>query len=195
MTIFDVVVNTDDLVVLGPPNVIDVAVSVGRQGNRGSTYYVGSGNPNISSVSENVFGETITPITGDLFINTSSGAEYGWLYVYNPKIVGNQWDEALRLQPPFTSFNEELTFSSGVATMTTPISNILPPGVVQNDPDKYIVNITSNYDNPVAVSISSKSIVSSNLEVELKAVKYDIATSTWSTPSETLELSVNITVI
>ena len=41
MAIFDVVVNTDDLVVLGPPDVIDLAISVGQQGNRGATFMRG----------------------------------------------------------------------------------------------------------------------------------------------------------
>lgn len=195
MTVFDVLVNTDDLVVLGPPEVIDLAVSIGRQGNRGATFYVGSGNPNIESVSQNVFGDTVAPISGDLFINVSTGAEYGWLYVYNPKVVGDQWDQILRLQPPTVYFQEELTLTSGLGTMDIPLSDILPTGFVQNNPDNYIVNITPISDNPVAASITSKTLVSSNLEVDIKAAKFDISGSTWSAPSETMDFSVSISVI
>lgn len=195
MTVFDVLVNTDDLVVLGPPEVIDLAVSIGRQGNRGATFYVGSGNPNIESVSQNVFGDTVAPISGDLFINVSTGAEYGWLYVYNPKVVGDQWDQILRLQPPTVYFQEELTLTSGLGTMAIPLSDILPTGFVQNNPDNYIVNITPISDNPVAASITSKTLVSSNLEVDIKAAKFDISGSTWSAPSETMDFSVSISVI
>ena len=81
MAIFDVVVNTDDLVVLGPPDVVDVSISIGEKGDRGATFYAASGNPNSTAISQNIFGSSVTPIAGDLFINTATGDEYGWLYI------------------------------------------------------------------------------------------------------------------
>jgi len=82
-TIFDVVVNTDDLVVLAPPSVITVGVDFGPRGQRGATFYAGSGSPNSTTVSENVFGDLITPVEGDIYINVASGAAFGWLFIYN----------------------------------------------------------------------------------------------------------------
>lgn len=193
MSIFDVVVNTDDLVVLGPPDVIDLAISIGQQGNRGATFYAGAGNPNDSSVSQNIFGTTITPVAGDIFINTALGSEYGWLYIYNPKVVGNQWDQVLKLQQPFYAIDEEITFTSGSATLSIPLASILPSGVTESDPDKYIVTFTPNASDPVVVTVNSKSIVSTNLQLTLEGIKY--ASSTWAVLNETINLYTHVAVV
>ena len=38
----DVLLNTDDVVVIGPPESIDLLVDIGPQGTRGSKFIVGS---------------------------------------------------------------------------------------------------------------------------------------------------------
>lgn len=193
MTIFDVVVNTDDLVVLGPPDVIDLSVSIGEQGKRGATFYVGSGDPNNIIISQNIFGESLVPVNGDIFINTATGPEYGWLYVYNPKIVGNNWDQVLRLQQPFYAIEKEAIFSSGLSTISIPLSSILPPGVSESDPDKYIVTITPKALDPVVLSINSKSIVSSNLQFVVDGIKF--SSPSWSALNETINIYIHIAVV
>lgn len=192
MAIFDVVVNTDDLVVLGPPDVIDVAVSIGEKGNRGATFYVGSGNPNLASVSQNIFGESVTPISGDLFINTSIGDEYGWLYVYNPKVVGDQWDQVLKLQPPIYSTQIETTFSSGLSTISIPIADIVVNNVGLTS-SNFNITMTPVFSDPVLLTINSRSINGSNLDIVVEGLKY--ASSTWTQLSETINISTNITVV
>jgi hypothetical protein len=193
MAIFDVVVNTDDLVVLGPPDVIDLAISIGQQGNRGATFYAGAGNPNDSSVSQNIFGTTITPVAGDIFINTALGSEYGWLYIYNPKVVGNQWDQVLKLQQPFYAIDEQVILTAGVATLAIPLANILPSGVTESDPDKYIVTLTPEGSDPIVLTVNSKTIVSTNLNIIVEAIKY--TSSTWSALNETINIYVHIAVV
>lgn len=196
MAIFDVVVNTDDLVVLGPPDVIDLVVSIGEQGNRGATFYAGAGNPNDISISQNIFGENITPVAGDIFINTALGVEYGWLYIYNPKIVGNQWDQALKLQSPFYAIDDEITFTDGEATLSIPLSNILPSGITESDPNKYIVTITPQALNPTVITVNSKTIVSTNLQLSLEGIKYiPLPTPTWSALDETINLYIHVAVV
>jgi hypothetical protein len=193
MSIFDVVVNTDDLVVLGPPDVIDLAISIGQQGNRGATFYAGAGNPNDLSVSQNIFGIIITPVAGDIFINTALGSEYGWLYIYNPKIVGNQWDQVLKLQQPFYAIEEQITFTSGSAIASIPLANILPSGVTESDPDKYIVTLTPKASDPVVLTVNSKSIIATNLSISLEGIKY--SSSAWSALDETINIYVHIAVV
>ena len=196
MAIFDVVVNTDDLVVLGPPDIIDLAISIGEQGVRGATFYAGSGSPNEISVSQNIFGENITPVAGDIFINTAIGPEYGWLYIYNPKVVGNQWDQVLKLQKPFYAIDKEATFDEGLSSILIPLSDIITSGAVESDPNKYIVSLTANASNPVVITINQKIINSSSLQLDLEAIKY-IATPTpaWSALDETINLYIHIAVI
>ena len=193
MAIFDVVVNTDDLVVLGPPDVIDLAVSIGQQGQRGSTFYAGAGDPNNLTISENVFAQNITPIAGDLFINIATGPEYGWLYVYNPKVVGNQWDQVLRLQSPNFASSYQKIFSLGETELSIPLSSILPPNFSQTDPDKYIVSITPIAENPTVLTIKSKSIASGNLNLTITGIEF--VSSSWSSIDDPVIFSISISVI
>ena len=192
MAIFDVVINTDDLVVLGPPDVIDLAISIGEKGNRGATFYAGSGNPNLLTVSENIFGISLFPVSGDLFINVAIGDEYGWLYIYNPKIVGNQWDQILKMQPAIYSSKVSSTFSAGITTISVPISNI----IVNNTgllADNFKISLTPYLSDPVALSINSKSISGSNLNIVVEAVKY--SSSVWSSVTGIMSLDLIITVV
>jgi hypothetical protein len=193
-TIFDVVVNTDDLVVLAPPAQIDVGIDFGPQGQRGATFYAGSGNPNDASVAENVFGDIIIPVGGDLFINTAAGANYGWLFIYNPKVVGNDWDAVLRLNPPIYSRNIEETFVSGSTTVSVPIADIIPPGVVISGPYSYVVNLTPINSDPTVLTINSQTISGSNLNIIVEGIKY--SGGSWSNlDSETIDIATTITVV
>lgn len=193
MTVFDVLVNTDDLVVLGPPELIELSVSVGEQGTRGATFFAGSGNPNDPITFDNVFGDETTPVEGDLYINTATGVEYGWLYIYNPKEdTSDSWDSVLRMQQPFYSQQVTGSFSGGAASFSIPLSSILTPGFSQSDVNKYIVNVTALNNNPVALSVSSKVISGSNFQFTVKAVEFNTA---WSNVNSTMPLMVNISVV
>ena len=194
MSIFDVVVNTDDLVVLAPPTIIDVGVDFGPQGTRGATFYAGSGNPNDAFVEENVFGDVIVPIDGDLYINTAAGANYGWLFIYNPKVTGDDWDQVLRLSPPIYNRNVEQTFTAGVSTMVIPEEDIVPLGVVVTGPYDYVVNLTAISTDPTLLTINSQSVSSGNLNIVIEGIKY--SGGTWSAMnSETIDIATIVTVV
>ncbi len=194
MSIFDVVVNTDDLVVLAPPSVIEVGVDFGPEGTRGATFYAGSGNPNDASVEENVFGDVIVPIDGDLYINTAAGANYGYLFIYNPKVVGDDWDSVLRLNPPIYNRNVEQTFTAGVSTMVIPEEDIVPLGVVVTGPYDYVVNLTAISTDPTLLTINSQSVSSGNLNIIIEGIKY--SSGTWSAMnSETIDIATIVTVV
>ena len=192
--IFDVVVNTDDLVVLASPAVIDVGVDFGPQGQRGATFYAGSGDPNDASVSENVFGDIITPIDGDLYINTAAGANYGWLFIYNPKIVGDDWDQVLRLNPPIYTRNIEQTFTTGLSTISIPVADIIPLGVVVSGPYSYVVNLTPINSDPTVLTINSQTLSGSNLNIVVEGIKF--SGGTWSAMNaQTIDIATIITVV
>lgn len=194
MTIFDVVVNTDDLVVLAPPSVIDVGVDFGPQGTRGATFYAGSGDPNDAAVAENVFGDVITPVEGDLYINTAAGANYGWLFIYNPKVTGDDWDQVLRLNPPIYSRNIEQTFTSGLSTIAVPVADILPPGVTVSGPYSYVVNLTPVHSDPTVLTINSQSVAGSNLNIVVEGISY--SGGSWANlNAQTIKISTTITVV
>lgn len=194
MSIFDVVVNTDDLVVLAPPTTIDVGVDFGPQGTRGATFYAGSGDPNDATVSENVFGDVITPVEGDIYINTAAGANYGWLFIYNPKATGDDWDQVLRLNPPIYSRNIEQTFTSGLSTISVAVADIIPPGVVVTGPYDYVVNLTAINADPTVLTINSQAVSGSNLNIVVEGIKY--SGGSWTNlNAETIDIATTITVV
>lgn len=187
--VFDVLVQTDDLVVLGPPASIDVSLDIGPQGQRGSLFFVGSGNPNVSGVLPS--GQTF--LVGDAFINASTASNYGWLYFYVSTPTGNTWVPALRLQPSLYSSEIGTLFNSnGEATITIPTSSIAPDSTI-SDVEKYIVQITPVNSNPIALSITSKTILGPNINVFVKAIKYN--GSTWSNLSGVVDLQVTISMV
>lgn len=193
-SIFDVVVSTDDLVVLASPTVIDVGVDFGPQGQRGATFYSGSGDPNDLSVAENVFGDLIIPVEGDIYINTAAGANYGWLFIYNPKITGDDWDQVLRLSPPIYTRNIEKTFTTGTTIMSILTEDIIPPGVVVSGPYSYVVSLTPISLYPVVLTIRSQTISGANLQITIEGIKY--SGGSWSAlNSETIDISTVVTVV
>lgn len=193
-SIFDVVVSTDDLVVLSSPTVIDVGVDFGPKGQRGATFYSGSGNPNDSSVAENVFGDLIVSVEGDIYINTEAGANYGWLFIYNPKTIGDDWDQVLRLSPPIYTRNIQKTFTAGTTIMSILTEDIIPPGVIVSGPYSYVVNLTPRTSYPVVLTIRSQTISGPNLEITVEGIKY--SGGSWSSlNSETIDISTIITVV
>lgn len=186
-TIFDVLVNTDDIVVLGGPSQIDVSVDIGPQGTRGAKFFVGSGNPNTLTLPE-------TPQLGDFFVNSSTASDYGWLYVYSQTVSNtNTWTPALKLQPSIYSSNVEATFdSSGLSTVEVALSDIVSD-VTITDSSRYIVQVTPVYSNPVALSINSKTVSSGNININLEAIEY--YSSTWQNLQGTVTLGVTISVV
>lgn len=194
VNIFDVVVNSDDIVVFAPPSVIDVGVDFGPQGQRGATFYAGSGSPNDITVSENVFGDVIVPIDGDIYINTAAGANYGWLYIYNPKVSGDSWDQVLRVSPPVYNRNIEQIFTTGTGTISIPTANIIPPGVVVSGPYSYVVNLTPIGLDPIVLTINSQIVSGSNLLINVEGIKY--SGGSWiALDAEAIDIATLITVV
>jgi len=101
----DIVLENDDIVVLGPPTSIDIAVDIGPQGPRGSRTFTGAADPNTYTTSqfETIYGNV--PVYGDIFIRTSSGSDYGLFYMYNTLAIGGPiWQEVLRVYDLLTNF-------------------------------------------------------------------------------------------
>jgi hypothetical protein len=190
MSILDVLLDTPDIVVLGPPQQIDLSVDVGSQGERGSRFFVGTGNPNNSGVLPG--GESF--ILGDVFLNSSSGAEFSWLYVYAQTPTGNVWQPALRIQPGIYNRHIDATFNSeGIATINVPLAEISPDSSIV-DVNRYVIQITPVFHaNPVSLVINSKIVVGSSLQFVVEAIEY--FSSSWQNLQGIVELGVTISVV
>ena len=96
-TALDVVLESDDIVILGPPTSIDLAVDIGPQGDRGSRFFTGAQDPNTltSAQFETLFG--YAPIYGDTFLRTDTGSNYGKFYTYLISPGGDQWQATINM--------------------------------------------------------------------------------------------------
>lgn len=192
MNIFDVVVDTDDLVVLGSPSVMDVTFDIGNTGQRGSKIFVGSGDPNSYN-----FG-TQTVYENDMYINTAL-SNLGWLYTYVSGPTGNSWIETLKMQPPMYANYHSITFTDGVGTVPISLINICGTESI-TDVSKYVVTITPMSANPAATTVTSKTISgtagSKVLNVNISMLTGTVvATPVWSRASGAIDVAISIQVI
>lgn len=106
----DVVIQEDDLVVLGPPSTIDISVDVGPKGDRGSTFFTGSGDPNNLTLTQFETIHGAVPVYGDIYLRIDFGADYGTFYTYNAVPGGDQWSaviDLLQTMELFFQFNDQ----------------------------------------------------------------------------------------
>lgn len=187
-TSIDVLVSSGDITVLGPPTQLDVQLDVGPQGQRGSQIYTGSGLPSSSTIADY---SSILP--GDLYINTSPGANYSYLYQYVVRPAGNEWISVLRISPAFYRALYEVEFVAGAAEISIPISNITT-ATTAFTVDNFSITFDFEHENPISAAISSKSVVSSNLVLNFTAVEWD--GSSWQDlVVDPIKMSVSINVI
>jgi len=184
----DVLLSNDDVTVLGPPNTVEVLVDIGPTGTRGSQVFVGVGDPNLVEIGQ-------TPLLNDLYINTSPGADYGYLYQYVSEPGGNTWIEILELNPTIYSQLHTTTYVDGVAQIVIPISNIV---TVTGSPlvsSNFVVQYSIAHTNPVASSISVPALVSpgTNLVIDLAAVEY--TGSVWQNLDEEVTTHLFISIV
>lgn len=184
----NILLANDDLTVLGPPATLDVLVDIGPQGIRGSQFFVGVGNPNLISIGQ-------TPQINDLYLNTSPGAESGYIYQYQSQPGGNTWVRVLDIFPTIYSINYEVPFSSGSGSATIPIDDILEVTGSPLTAENFSVQYSIAHTAPVSSSMQIPPLVGSgdNLVINLEAVEY--VSSAWSALDEPVTVHFNITII
>lgn len=188
-TTLDVVLQEDDLVVLGPPSSIDIAVDVGAKGDRGGTVFNGAFDPNTISLAQfnSIYGKT--PVYGDTFIRIDYGADYGTFYSYATVPGGDQWVpilDLLQTMDLFFQYNDQAedSFYSFVSACAVYGSASAIPQMrfdqnkrlvdVQNIPVNINTSQISNFQSSIA-SFLANSVVS-NVENGI-AVTYNSASN------------------
>jgi hypothetical protein len=185
-------VNTDDIAIIAPPDVIEVAVDIGPTGQRGSKVFVGSGDPNTKSFTETIY-------LNDLYINVSPGTDYSYMYQYISVPGANQWETILKVNPALHArLDTTVDFTSGTSsTITIPISSIVTVTGAPLVASDFNVQHNIQYSDLVSSSISNVQVSGSNLTITLKAMKYS---GSWQALTATdvsihLFISVNTTVV
>jgi len=188
----DVLLNTEDVVVLGPPDSVDVLVDVGPQGTRGSKIIVGSGEPNAQTSSGVLLGTTL--ILNDIYIQTDPGANYGYMYQYVSQPGGNTWIEVLNISPAIYSAIETISFTSGSASTTIPISNIVTVTGSPLTASNFNVQFQIEGANPIAASMEIPALAGpgTNLVINFDAVQYSGGSWSALTGSKTVHLFISI---
>jgi hypothetical protein len=188
----DVLLNTENVVVLGPPETIDVLIDIGPQGPRGTKFIVGSGEPNALTSSGIILGQTL--ILNDMYINTSPGANYGYMYQYISQPGGNAWVPVLNVSPAIYSSIETVSFTSGAGSATIPISSIVTVSGSPLTASNFSVQFQIEGANPIASSMEIPALAGAgtNLVINFDAIEY--SGGSWSNLSgnKTVHLFISI---
>jgi hypothetical protein len=120
----DVVVQQDDLIVLGPPTTVDISLDIGAQGDPGSQIYTGDFDPNSITTTQfyTLYGSN--PQGNDLFLRNDAGEYYGVFYAYVSVPGGSQWEPVLEIQEAVELFlNSNTGFILSASAGGTGINN------------------------------------------------------------------------
>lgn len=194
----EIVLSSDDLVVLSGPSEISVDVDFGPPGARGSRTYAGYGNPNSQSTSLPTDVQTY-----DTWINlrTSPTADYLKMYQLIDAPGQDPWIELVRLLPNQYSNSALRTFTDGTATINIPVTNILTPELINNinDANENVFNVQYSIANlnPIASAISIGEVVAVNnvftLPITIRATEF--VSGDWNNLSGDLTVHLFITVV
>jgi hypothetical protein len=190
--VVDVLLNTEDVVVLGSPETIDVLVDIGPQGTRGTKFIVGSGEPNGQTSSGVLLGQTL--ILNDMYIDTSPGVDYGYMYQYVSQPGGNTWTQVLKINPAIYSAIETVSFSSGNGSITIPITSIVTVSGSPLTKSNFNVQYQIEGANPIASSLEVPALAGAgtNLVINLHASQYSGGSWSALTGSKTVHLFISI---
>jgi hypothetical protein len=190
----DIVLTTDELTVLGGPSQVQVEVDLGQQGDRGSIFLAGSGEPNAKTVNNVIDGVTVNPF--DMYVNAQQGPDYSNLYQYVPG-DGNtlRWVPVIRMIPNSYTTRKSVTFSNGSTTISDiDIISIVGTGTTSGlTADNFAVQITVAGEKPIASAVSVSPPNNGKLPLTVKASELD--GSTWSGLSGLKQVYITITVV
>lgn len=189
----DVLLNTDDILVTGGPETIELNLDLGATGTRGSKIFTSNGNPNTPGSLSGSF------LVNDFAINGSTADPATYLTMYEYVIVNGSptWQKRFRLFPNIFSKNYEPTFTAGSTTINVAMSADLFLSIGEPTASNFNVQHSIVNSDPIASSIQIGSLGVADgvytLPVTIHAAKYT-ALSTWAalTGANTVQLSVSL---
>lgn len=189
----DVILSNDDITVLGPPETVELLVDIGPTGERGSKFFVGTGEPNALTSNQTIFSEEI--YLYDMYINAAPGTDYGYMYQYLSEPGGNTWSQVLKISPTLYSKNHTATFTSGEGSITVPIANIVTVSGTPLTASNFNIQYSIESVNPLASSIEVPALAGAgtNLVINFNAVKS--VSGTWSNLTGEVKIHLFISLV
>lgn len=189
----DVLISNDDITVLGPPEVVELLVDIGPKGDRGSQIYVGAGDPNTKMSGTTIFGKEV--LLNDIYINTSPGADFAYMYQYLSQPGGNSWVQVLEINPTIYSRSFLTTYDNGVGQIIIPIADIVTISGTPLTAANFSVQYSIAHTNPTASSMQIPGLTGSGdqLVINFSAVEY--ASGSWQNLDEGVTTHIFITVV
>jgi hypothetical protein len=170
--VVDVLLSSDDLVVLGGPDTVNVEVDFGPQGDRGSLIFVGNGKPDIIDIGQ-------TPNIFDLYINLlTTDDEYLMIYQYVESLGTTQWQTLTKLIPNTYVTNQNINFDTA-NYCHIPIASIVDPSYVgSTNASNFSIQVTfgTASEFPIVSSIKTEVVTLSgieNLKITFYAKEFD----------------------
>lgn len=192
----DVLLSTDDLVVLGGPAKISLDVDFGPEGERGSLIFVGEGKPGSS---EDGLPDDSELKAQDLYLNVDpTDDEYQFMYQYLSEVDGTfNWTKVLRLSPTIYSYNKTVTFDingSLIGTINIDLFNFISEELIGTySAENFNVQVNLLSENPISLGTSIGDIVEEQvLPISLTAIEY--VSGAWQplTGSQTVHILVTL---
>ena len=188
----EVVLTTDDLLVLGGPDSINVEVDFGPKGDRGSLVFTGNGKPDAVDIGQ-------TPNVFDLYINLkTSDDEYLMIYQYLEVLSSYQWQPLTKLIPNNYVKNTSIDFST-VNYCYIPVADIVDPSYVGSiESSNFSVQATfgTSEGYPIVSSIKTEVVTVSsiqNLKITFYAKEFD--GTNWVDISGSRTANIHISVV
>jgi hypothetical protein len=161
----DIVLDTDELTVLGGPSSIDVNIGVGPAGRRGVYIFANANEPDENGeLPPSAF--YIPPVVNDLYILINPASDnYLVMYQYLNQDGVLRWVDVIKLTPNLYDTARVVNFVGGVGEAQINIFNL---GFGKNIPlppllnSRFLFGVQATPDNPlpVALSITVEDLVS-----------------------------------
>lgn len=186
----ELLLNTPEIAVIGPPNTVEIQLDFGPTGQRGSKIFSGFDDPNTTSPSSNV-------LANDIYIRESQGQTEGYIYQYlSDGIGGYQWEKIGNLKPAIYTEISNIAPVGGLypysVSLATAFSNYSVSSITADNVSVQVTPELSTASVPLLVTIYSKSINSLSNEIEIDFNVLEYSGSSWATSTNT-DINFHIT--
>jgi hypothetical protein len=165
----DIVLDSEELIVLGGPSQVAVQVDLGGDGDRGSIFIIVSSEPNsLTNENNELEGNTLQPF--DMCINTQNKKMYQYIAGDGGTLT---WVEVLSIIPNTYSVNKSVTFTNGDGT----ISDIALTSITEDSTGMTAGNFNVQHSiigsAPIASAVSVSNPSAGKLPITVHASEFD----------------------